>query len=95
MTRFILVAFLPETVSYTLKRAREHFEPGVNEKIPPHISLTYPFWWKAERNELVKKMEKETRNFSPFLATISGIGVFVNLSHSGGVKEKQVIYAQV
>ena len=87
MTRFILVSFLPATVSYTLKRVRDHFEPGVNEKIPPHISLTYPFWWKKELDELIKIMAKEIRNFSPFLATISGIGVFVNLS--------QVIYAQV
>lgn len=82
MTRYVVVSFLPETVSYTLKRAREHFEPGVNGKIPPHISLTYPFWWKRERNELVKKIEKEIKNFSPFLATISGTGVF---NHSSSV----------
>jgi len=95
MTRFVIVSFLPDNINKILEPVRDHFEPGVNAQIPPHISLTYPFFWKAEKNELVREMEKETRNFSPFLAIISGIGVFFNPSHSGGVKGKQVIYAQV
>ncbi len=95
MPRFILVSFLPETVSYTLKRAREHFEAGVNGKIPPHISLTYPFWSKIDERELIKKIKSASNDFSSFLTTITSVQTFSRVSHAGGVKGKHVIYSQV
>lgn len=111
MPRYVVVSFLPETVSYTLKRAREHFEPCVNAIIPPHISLTYPFWWDKGKNELVKTVETTVVEIAPFQATITDIKYFSKTKNTRGLKladtggladrdlgnpmEKMVIYAQV
>ncbi|MCL5676067.1 MAG: 2'-5' RNA ligase family protein [Patescibacteria group bacterium] len=101
MTRYILVAFLPDTINYTLRAIREQFEPGVSQKIAPHISLTYPFWWPGKEEELIKKIAKAGSALKSFQAEVSEVKSFsrevksqcVKLTHTGGVLGRHLRYA--
>ena len=81
MTRYIFVAFLPDELNKLINPIRERFEPGVSAIVPPHISLTFPFWFK-KATDINVQLEK-------FQAKISGLGTFEK-----GVGKK-VLYLKV
>lgn len=88
MSRFVIVALLPKNIEESLNIIREFFEPGVSKKIPPHISISFPFFW-GKREDLFTKVFSVSQNVSPLSIRITDIGIF-----DKETKDK-IIYAKV
>lgn len=89
MSRFVIVALLPKNIEESLNIIREFFEPGVSKKIPPHISILFPFFFSGKREDLFTKVFFVSQNVSPLSIRITDIGIF-----DKETKDK-IIYAKV
>jgi len=74
--RYILCFLLPDDLSQEINLVREYFEKGVSKRIPPHISLTYPFWHEGKIEKTIDKMQTFVSNFSSFSSLIGDIKTF-------------------
>lgn len=70
----VIAALLPEELNKALNPLREKFEKGVSTRIPPHISLTFPFVIRNNSEELwtvVKRIGEEKTKFSAMTGRVS------------------------
>lgn len=74
--RYILCFLLPDRLSREINLIREHFEKGVSDKIAPHISLTYPFWYEGEVEKIKGKVQNLILDLNFFPASIVNVDTF-------------------
>lgn len=74
--RYLLCFLLPDKLSREINLVREFFEKGVSVKIPPHISLTYPFWYEGKVEEIADKVQNLILNLNSFSASIVNVDTF-------------------
>lgn len=89
MNRLVITFILSKFLEQSLNQIREHFEPGVSLKIPPHLSVSYPFFFSEPIENLSTKLSQVEKNFSPIEVTLTGIGVFEKETQG------EIIYAKV
>ena len=77
MPRYVIVFLLPDVLNDFLNPIREYFEKGVSLKIPPHISLTFPFYINSlSEEELFQKIMVIGKKNNPLAIGLNGIKTF-------------------
>lgn len=72
-SKYLFAAVLPDNLQTELSKIREGFEENVSEKVPAHISLTFPFYFKENGSKILENVALKLKSTSVFLAKIKGI----------------------
>lgn len=88
MNRFVIVLLLPKYIEDVINSVRDHFEPGVSLKIPPHLSLSYPFF-SEQKDELINRISMHLNSIVIPPISLTGLGVFPKEGQG------EIVYAKV
>jgi 2'-5' RNA ligase len=88
MNRYVIVLLLPKYIEDVINSVRDHFEPGVSLKIPPHLSISYPFF-SDKKEILANRITTCLPSVEIPRISLTGLGIFQKEGQG------EIVYAKV